>query len=159
MMQHTACGDPWKVLIVDDDSDVHDITQMALHRLLYEDRPLAFYHAYSAAEALGQLRANPGIAVALLDVVMETETSGLDLVKIIREDMGNTNIRIVVCTGNPGMAPEESVTMNYDINDYRGKTELSAQSLRTVMVTRYAPTSPSSPFMDSNKSWTRHSGN
>lgn len=126
---------PWKILIVDDDTDIHDITEMALRRLVYENRPLTFINAYSSAEAIHQLEQHPDIAIALLDVVMEKDTSGLDLVRIIREDMNNSNIRIIVRTGNPGLAPEESVTLNYDINDYRGKTELTAQSLRTAIIT------------------------
>jgi response regulator RpfG family c-di-GMP phosphodiesterase len=128
-------GNPWKILIVDDDTDIHDITEMALRRLVYENRPLSFINAFTSSEAIDQLEQHPDIAIALLDVVMETDTSGLDLVKTIREDMRNSNIRIVVRTGNPGLAPEESVTLNYDINDYRGKTELTAQSLRTVIIT------------------------
>lgn len=125
----------WKILIVDDDTDIHDITEMALRRLVYDNRPLSFINAYSSSEAIEQLKYHPDIAIALVDVVMEKDTSGLDLVKIIREEMGNSNIRIIVRTGNPGLAPEESVTLNYDINDYRGKTELTAQSLRTAIVT------------------------
>lgn len=125
----------WKILIVDDDRDIHDITEMALRRLVYDNRPLSFLNAYSASEAIEQLTNHTDIAIALIDVVMEKDTSGLDLVKIIREEMGNNNIRIIVRTGNPGLAPEESVTLNYDINDYRGKTELTAQSLRTAIVT------------------------
>ncbi|MBP1754718.1 MAG: hypothetical protein H6Q59_1116 [Firmicutes bacterium] len=125
----------WKILIVDDDIDIHEITVMALKRLVYENRPLTFINAYNASEAVAQLEKHPDIAIALLDIVMEKDTSGLDLVKTIREDMGNRNIRLIVRTGNPGLAPEESVTLNYDINDYRGKTELTAQSLRTVIIT------------------------
>ncbi|MDF2904914.1 MAG: hypothetical protein K0R34_235 [Herbinix sp.] len=125
----------WKILIVDDDPDIHDITVMTLRRLVYEYRPLTFIKAYSSNEAIAQLKQHPDIAIALLDIVMEKDNSGLELVKIIREDMKNSNIRIIIRTGNPGLAPEESVTLNYDINDYRGKTELTAQSLRTAMIT------------------------
>jgi len=134
-MTNVAEQNPWKILIVDDDADIHEVTEMALKRLVYEERPLAFIKAYTAAEAIEQLEKTPDIAVVLLDVVMESDTSGLDLVKTIREKMGNSNIRIIVRTGNPGLAPEESVTLNYDINDYRGKTELTAQSLRTMIIT------------------------
>lgn len=126
---------PWKILIVDDDTDIHDVTEMALRRLVYEDRSLDFVKAYSASEAVAQLEKHPDIAVAIIDVVMENDTSGLDLVRTIREEMDNSNIRIIVRTGNPGLAPAESVTLNYDINDYRGKTELTAQNLRTMIIT------------------------
>jgi response regulator RpfG family c-di-GMP phosphodiesterase len=126
---------PWKILIVDDDEDTHDVTEMALRRLIYENRPLMILHAFSALEAKLRLIDHPDIAIALLDVVMENDTAGLDLVKTIREDMNNENIRLILRTGNPGKAPEESVTLTYDINDYRGKTELTAQSLRTAIIT------------------------
>lgn len=126
---------PWKVLIVDDDKDMHDVTEMALKRLVYENRPLLILHAFTAMEARLRLIEHPDIAIALLDVVMENDTAGLDLVKAIREDMRNDNIRLILRTGNPGKAPEESITLAYDINDYRGKTELTAQSLRTAIIT------------------------
>jgi len=125
----------WKILIVDDEIDIHEVTQMALKRLVFRDKAIMFINAYSAAEAMTELIKHPDIAVALIDVVMENDDSGLELVKIIREEMVNNNIRIIIRTGNPGLAPEDSVTLNYDINDYRGKTELTAQSLRTVIIT------------------------
>ncbi len=131
----TNAKNPWKILIVDDDSDIHEVTEMALRRLVYEERPLQFLNAYSSNEALIHLSEHPDIAVALIDVVMEHDASGLDLVKTIRESLHNSNIRLIIRTGNPGLAPEESVTLNYDINDYRGKTELTAQSLRTAIIT------------------------
>lgn len=127
--------EPWKILIVDDDEDIHDVTELALKRLEFENRKLTFIHAYSAFEAKVKLVEYPDIAVALLDVVMENESAGLDLVRVIREDFRNENIRLILRTGNPGQAPEESVTLSYDINDYRGKTELTAQNLRTVIIT------------------------
>ena len=108
---------------------------MALKRLVFDERGLRFLSAYSAAEARKLLVDNPDIVVALLDVVMEDDAAGLNLVRHIREVMGNSSIRIMLRTGHPGMAPEESVTTDYDINDYRGKTDLTALSLRTMIVT------------------------
>ncbi|MBL0029243.1 MAG: hypothetical protein IPO95_09300 [Rhodanobacteraceae bacterium] len=66
----------------------------------------------------------------LLDVVMESDQAGLDLVKVIRNELGNRFVRIVLRTGQPGQAPEQDVIANYDINDYKDKTELTAQKLR-----------------------------
>lgn len=127
--------EPWKVLIVDDEEDVHEVTVLALKRLEFENRKIKFLHAYSAAEAKARLIEEPDIAVALLDVVMENDNAGLDLVKFIREIFKNDNIRLVLRTGNPGQAPEEHVTLAYDINDYRDKTELTSKNLRTVVIT------------------------
>lgn len=127
--------EPWKVLIVDDEEDVHEVTVLALKRLEFENRNIKFLHAYSAAEAKARLIEDPDIAVALLDVVMENDNAGLELVKFIREIFKNDNIRLVLRTGNPGQAPEEHVTLAYDINDYRDKTELTSKNLRTVIIT------------------------
>ncbi|GAB6109846.1 HD-GYP domain-containing protein [Fusibacter bizertensis] len=126
---------PWKVLVVDDDRDIHEITELALKRLVFDEKGLKFIHAYSASEAKIKMIDHNDIAVALLDVVMEEDTAGLDLVRFIREEFKNDSIRLILRTGNPGLAPEESVTLQYDINDYRGKTELTAQSLKTAIIT------------------------
>ena len=111
----------WKILIVDDEQDVHDVTVLALKRLEFESRGLEFLSAYSAAEGRELLRRNPDVAIALLDVVMENDNAGLQLVRQIREELKNDRIRIVLRTGHPGQAPEERVTLDYDINDYREK--------------------------------------
>jgi response regulator RpfG family c-di-GMP phosphodiesterase len=126
---------PWKVLVVDDDESVHDVTRFALRGLELEGRGLAFLHARSAAEARGLLRDHPDIAVALVDVVMEEDQAGLALVRHVREDLGNRILRIVLRTGQPGQAPEAEVVRDYDINDYKEKTELTSERLTTTLYT------------------------
>ncbi len=130
-----SAGDNWKILIVDDEKDVHDVTILALKRLTYDSRGVEFISAYSAAEGKAILAAHPEIAVVFLDVVMEDEGAGLNLVRSIREELKNDMVRIILRTGHSGQAPEESVTLEYDINDYREKTDLTALSLRTVLIT------------------------
>lgn len=123
----------WKVIIVDDENDVHDVTRMALADFSFEGHRLEFVSAYSGEEAKDVLRANPDAAAVLLDVVMETEHAGLDVARYIREELGNRSIRIVLRTGQPGQAPEEKVITDYDINDYKEKTELTSRKLFTLM--------------------------
>ncbi|MBS0555916.1 MAG: DUF3369 domain-containing protein [Proteobacteria bacterium] len=129
----TPRASPWKVLIVDDEPEVHAVTRLVLGNFRFADRPLQFLNATSAAQAEIMLRENPDIAVMLLDVVMETDRAGLDLVRTVRERHGNQFVRIVLRTGQPGQAPEQHVIANYDINDYKEKTELTAQKLATTM--------------------------
>ncbi len=125
---------PWQVLIVDDEPDIHHATRLALSNIHYKSRPLELLNAYSGAEAGRMLEANPRIALILLDVVMETEDAGLRLVHRIRNEMRNSLVRIVLRTGQPGQAPEQRVILDYDINDYKTKTELTVQKLYTTVI-------------------------
>lgn len=122
---------PWKVLVVDDDRDVHEATKFGLKGLVFLGQPLELLHAYSAKEATEILRETHEVAVILLDVVMETESAGLELVKVIREDLGRKSTRIILRTGQPGYAPEIEVILKYDINDYKNKADLTRTRLYT----------------------------
>ncbi|MBN2796048.1 MAG: DUF3369 domain-containing protein [Clostridia bacterium] len=124
----------WNILIVDDEKIVHESTKMVLNDFVFQQKRINFLCAYSAAEAKVILKEAKDIAVVLLDVVMEKDNSGLELVKYIRDDLNNQFIRIILRTGQPGQAPEEEVVINYDINDYKMKTELTLQKLLTTIV-------------------------
>lgn len=130
----SAPRQPWLILIVDDDPEVHAMTRLVMKKFAYRGRPVQFLSAYSAEEALEILRNDPGIAMILLDVVMETDDAGLRLVPRIRDELGNSQVRIILRTGQPGQAPEDDVIHGYDINDYKAKTELTAQKLGTATV-------------------------
>ncbi|SFV10755.1 HD domain-containing phosphohydrolase [Pseudoduganella namucuonensis] len=122
----------WQVLVVDDEVSVHQVTQLVMSDFTFDGRPLRFTHCYSAAEARAALSRPNQFALILLDVVMESEHAGLDLVKHIREELGNGMVRIVLRTGQPGQAPQAYVLKTYDINDYREKTDLTHAKLSTV---------------------------
>ena len=123
----------WKVAVVDDDAAVHDGTRFALRDYVLEERGLELLSARSAAEGRALFSQHPDMAVALLDVVMETEGAGLELVDYIRKELKNDTVRIILRTGQPGQAPERRVVLDYDINDYKAKTELTADKLFTTM--------------------------
>ncbi|NQY64324.1 MAG: EAL domain-containing protein, partial [Alteromonadaceae bacterium] len=128
-----STGEPWKVLIVDDDPEIHSVTQLALSDLLVLGRRLEYLHAYSGQDACQIIAEHDDIVLVLLDVVMETDDAGLNVVKHIREKLERQDIRIVLRTGQPGYAPEESVIKDYDINDYKTKTELTRRKLVTTV--------------------------
>ncbi|WP_049976189.1 HD domain-containing phosphohydrolase [Azospirillum sp. B506] len=125
---------PWLILIVDDDHEVHAITRVVLGEMTFEERPVRFLSAYTARQARSLLAEHPDIAAILLDVVMETDDAGLKLVRHIRDEIGNRQVRIILRTGQPGQAPERQVIAAYDINDYKAKSELTAQKLYTAAV-------------------------
>lgn len=124
---------PWKVLIVDDEPDIHNVTTLVLTGFELDGQKLELIHAYSAAEAEQIILSQNDIAVAFVDVVMETNDAGLRLIKFIREVAKNTMMRLVLRTGQPGEAPEDTVIKEYDINDYKNKTELTASKMKTLM--------------------------
>ncbi len=123
----------WKILIVDDEEDIHSVTWMALKEFTYKGKDIQFIDTYSAEESKKILRANPDIAIILLDVVMESNHAGLELVKYIREEMKNPFTQIILRTGHPGQAPEREVIISYQINDYKTKTELTSLKLFTTV--------------------------
>lgn len=125
---------PWDVLIVDDDVDVHNVTHLVLDKLMFDNHNLNISSAYSATEAKEYLKKNPNISLILLDVVMEEEDAGLRLVKYIRDQLHNHLVRIILRTGQPGQAPEQRVIVEYDINDYRSKAELTSSQLKTSVI-------------------------
>jgi len=127
--------DPWRVLIVDDDEDVHRATELALHDALIEGRPLVFLHAYSAAEALDIISTDITISTILLDVVMETPNAGLRLVRCLREELQRSELRIILRTGQPGYAPEIETVRDFEINDYCTKAEMTSIRLFTSLTT------------------------
>jgi diguanylate cyclase (GGDEF)-like protein len=126
---------PWRILIVDDEPDVHASTQFALADVDVLGRQIEFLSAYSAQEAKGMLKDTHDIAVVLLDVVMEAPDAGLNLVNFIRQELRLMDLRIILRTGQPGYAPEVQTIRDYDINDYKNKAELTRQKLYATVAT------------------------
>lgn len=124
---------PWKILIVDDEEDVHEITRITLRGYCFENRGLEIFSAYCEEDVKSVFKAYADIALVLLDVVMEKEDTGLCLVEYIRKGINNSSVRIVLRTGQPGKAPEQEVIQKYDINDYKTKPEFTAQKLFTTV--------------------------
>ncbi|MBN2519621.1 MAG: SpoIIE family protein phosphatase [Bacteroidales bacterium] len=123
----------WNILVVDDEEDVHAITHLSLSDFQYNKKSVFLLNAKSGEEAKEILNQRDDIALILLDVVMETANAGLELVKYIRNDLKNSIVRIILRTGQPGVAPENEVVKNYDINDYQTKADLTENRLYTIV--------------------------
>ena len=133
----TSPFQPWSILVVDDDPAVHQLTQFILSDFQFAKQPLNLITAYSAVEAQQILQQNNDIAVAIIDVVMETDDAGLKLVEYIRQELNQSLIRLIIRTGQAGLAPEKTVCEDYDIDNYIDKAELTANKfyncLRTAL--------------------------
>jgi PAS domain S-box-containing protein len=125
---------PWRVLVVDDDVDVHVVTKFALSNASFQGRRLSFLHAYSGKEALSILKDTSDVALVLLDVIMETDDAGLRVAREIRSELHNELARIVLRTGQPGQALEHSIIVDYDINDFWCKADLTTRKLFTTVI-------------------------
>jgi len=128
-------SESWKILVADDDEGVHNVTELVLRSFTFENKPLQFINTYSGNETIEVLKNEPDIAVILLDVVMETDDAGLKVIEKIRNDLHNKMIRIILRTGQPGQAPEERILIDYDINDYKNKSELTSRKLKSSIIT------------------------
>lgn len=126
---------PWKIMVIDDDDVVHQVTVMVLADYTFDDRPVEIIQGYSGGAGRNLMKKHPDTAVLLLDVVMETDSAGLDTAKYIREELQNHDVRIVIRTGQPGQAPEANVIRDFDINGYVAKTEMTAQKLFSCLTT------------------------
>lgn len=126
---------PWTILVVDDDPGVIEVTQLVLEDFSYQGRALRMLTAANAAQARDVLEAEHNIALAIVDVVMETEHAGLDLVRHIRNTLHNHDMRIVLRTGNPGAAPPLDIMRHMEVDDYKEKTELTADRLEIIVLT------------------------
>jgi len=123
----------WKLIIADDEEEIHSVTKMVLNSYTFDGSGIEFLSAFTGEETRQLIKENPDTAIILLDVVMEKEDSGLETVKWIREELGNKFVRIILRTGQPGQAPEKQVIRDYDINDYKEKTELTDQKMFTTI--------------------------
>lgn len=134
---HTFSGQKnnknYKILIVDDDEEIHKITRLNLRNFKFEGNAVELIDTYSMHETIEYLSDNNDVAVVLLDVVMESDDAGLNIVKYIRETIKNDQTRIILRTGQPGIAPEAKVMLEFDINDYRNKTELTSINLTSAV--------------------------
>jgi CheY-like chemotaxis protein len=129
----------WPVLLVDDEPDVLAVSKLAMKNVEVDGVPIVLHTATSKAEAVGLLEGPlggsvaPHVAVAFVDVVMETDHAGLELCQHIREKLNNRLMQIYIRTGQPGVAPERSVIDRYDINGYFSKVELTEDKLYSLL--------------------------
>ena len=127
----------WPVLLVDDEPDVLSVSKLAMKNFDVYGLPLKIYTATSKAEAIELMKDNVevgcSLAVALIDVVMETDHAGLELCDYIRNTMDNNLTQVFIRTGQAGLAPEREVIDKYDINGYFTKVEATEDKLYSLI--------------------------
>ncbi len=124
----------WTVLVVDDDPSVHLVSRLVFSDLVVDGQGIELVSAHSAREARERL--GNGLEVAVLDVVMETESAGLDLTAWIRQDTRFALMRIVLRTGQPGREPNAEVLGRLHASDYWSKEDLTANRARSRLTSQ-----------------------
>lgn len=122
----------WQVLLVDDEEDVHTITSLVLKQKRWRNRRFKLTSAYSREQAIEILKKKSDFHVAVLDVVMEKDNSGLELCEFIRQHCPSS-MRIILRTGQPGLAPEEEILNEYDIDYYLAKSDATPGKLYSII--------------------------
>jgi len=123
----------YKLLIVDDDPDIYKFTEQSLKDLQYQGIGIQYLSATSGKQAIEIMRSNPDVAVILLGVVMEPNSAGLEACRVIRAELKNSFVRILLCTGQAGIAPGKKNIDRYDIDGYLQKSELTSERLYTAV--------------------------
>jgi CheY-like chemotaxis protein len=128
----------WQILLVDDDPDVLAVSKLAMKNFEVYGLSIQVHTAASKAEAVEVIKnltrlKNSIIAAAFIDVVMETDSAGLELCDYIRNTCEDTMMQLYIRTGQPGIAPERSVIDKYDINGYYTKVEVTEDKLYTLV--------------------------
>ncbi|WP_454690109.1 putative bifunctional diguanylate cyclase/phosphodiesterase [Achromobacter aloeverae] len=129
-----AAATGFTVLSVDDDGEFQRSLRLALANFTFLGEPVRILSVNSAAAAARLLAEGEEIALILLDVVMETDDAGLRLVRSVREVLGNAEVRVVLLTGQPGMAPMKQSLSQLDISDYWLKTDLTVERLHGILM-------------------------
>jgi phosphoserine phosphatase RsbU/P len=142
----------WKVLVVDDEEEVHLHTKTVLGDLVYKERAVELLDAYNSNDAINLLHENSDVAVALIDASMEHADAGLQLVRTIRTEMKETFLRIILRIAIDGESLQEQLFVDYDINDYKDKGELTAEKLRAVVINAFRSYSDLRKITDLNNS-------
>lgn len=123
----------FKILIVDDEESVHEITSSAIDSMDFLNFTIKILHALSTKEAIKILDEHDDVAMALIDVVMETPEAGLELINYIRNKQNNSKIRLIIRTGQANNFSQMDIVKKYDINDFKEKTELTIERLYTTI--------------------------
>lgn len=129
-----SAPEPWHILIVDDEPDVHLATEFSLKSLIVGGRGLKFFSAHSAQEAISFLEQHSDIDLVLLDMVMEQPTSGFQVANWLREIAKRVDLpTIVLRSGQPGALSHDDVRKNPHIDTFIEKQHASRAVLADLL--------------------------
>jgi len=125
----------WKILLIENNNRLHTIIEKAAQNIYINNKKLFILHAKDIEEAKALLKEHQDIAVAFIDIAMQTPESGLELIHYIRYKLHNTLTRIILIASHDTSMPAEDIIEKYDINDYKEYDEVDEHKLFNVIRT------------------------
>ena len=125
----------WKILMIDDDEQVHQSTVLALGDEVVLGRKLSFDHARSAKEALDIMNKGDSIPdLAFVDMVMETPDAGLRFAMAAKESTSWSSVKILLRSGQPGFSNEMEKARSLGVEGFAQKASISRSVLISALV-------------------------
>jgi CheY-like chemotaxis protein len=126
----------WNILVVDDDVDVHQATRLSLENVRIHGRTISLIDVHSGHEAIATLKNNQQIDLILLDMIMESKDSGLDVANWLRNESGCYDKPIIILrTGQAGVFRDAEIQQNKNFNAIVEKSSLTRESFITLLTT------------------------
>ncbi|RCX17624.1 two-component system chemotaxis sensor kinase CheA [Anaerobacterium chartisolvens] len=122
----------WTIMIADEDRDIHKAVKSSLQEFVFEGIPLEFLSAFSVAEAANLFKERLYIAIAFIHKSIGGTDKGIDLVRLIREELGDKAAGIILRI-EPGEDVEEGFITEYCVSDCKEKSELVRKKLFTAV--------------------------
>lgn len=136
MTETITTNQVFNVLIVDDEPDIHAAIKMSIKHETVLGCPLNILSAHSKAEAMSLMKSFDGeISLIFLDVIMETENAGFELLAEIRQSNDFPQPQVAMVTGQAGLTSELDATRTYEINAYLPKSDLTPYRLINILNT------------------------
>ncbi len=123
-----------KIMVVARELKLHQVTKLALEKFSWEQKSIKTTSAYSVRQAKQLIKNNPDTKIILLDWLLEGKQTGLEILEYIREELQNQLVRIILITDRSEEYPETSWILQYDLDDYKTKVELTEQRLLTTII-------------------------
>ena len=121
----------WKVLLADDDPIFHKIGHAKLDGVEFDGHQIETFNSDDYKSSCLFLQENPDTALVVLDIHMDEASTGFKIIDFVRNDLNNSELRILLYTGDSNIESEESMLDSYAVSGYLSKTDPAPEQLLT----------------------------
>ena len=124
--------DKWRVLIVDDEPELHVLTTTVLKDFMFEGKSLEFVSAHNELEISEALESDQDYAIIITDIIREEIDSGFKLIARIRSDSRFDNTYLIIRSGSLGLLSMRQAATDYDVDYINEKANFSTSIFFSV---------------------------